>query len=79
MAKAELRRGLVAAAIRSAELVLELDCLRETAWQILIRSHTAAGKPGSALRTYQRCRQVLSQQLGSAPSRTLTALPELSR
>jgi len=80
MAEAELRRGLAAAAIRSAELVLELDSLRETAWQILIRSHAAAGNPGSALRAYQRCRQILLQQLGTAPSpRTRAALAGLSR
>jgi len=68
MANVQLRRGQTTAAIRSAELALELDSLRETAWQILIRSHTTAGNPGSALRTYQRCRQVLHQQLGTAPS-----------
>jgi Bacterial transcriptional activator domain len=80
MADAELRRGLADAAIRSAELVLELDSLRETAWQILIRSHTAAGNPASALRAYQRCHQVLRQQLGTAPSpRTRAALAGLSR
>jgi DNA-binding SARP family transcriptional activator len=75
MAKVELRRGQIAAAIRSAELVLELDSLRETAWQILIRSHAAAGNPASAVRAYQRCGQVLHQQLGAAPSpRTRAAL-----
>jgi SARP family transcriptional regulator, regulator of embCAB operon len=80
MAHVQLRRGQATAAIRSAELVLELDSLRETAWQILIRSHTAAGNPGSALRAYQRCRQVLQQQLGAAPSPgTRAALAGLSR
>jgi DNA-binding SARP family transcriptional activator len=68
MANVQLRRGQTTAAIRSAQLALELDSLRETAWQILIRSHTNAGNPGSALRAYQRCRQVLHQQLGTAPS-----------
>jgi DNA-binding SARP family transcriptional activator len=68
MANVQLRRGQTTAAIRSAQLALELDSLRETAWQILIRSHTTAGNPGSALRAYQRCRQVLHQQLGTAPS-----------
>ncbi|HEV2935696.1 MAG TPA: bacterial transcriptional activator domain-containing protein, partial [Streptosporangiaceae bacterium] len=68
MAEEQLQRGQTTAAIRSAELVLELDSLRETAWQILIRSHTASGNPGSALRAYRRCRQVLHQQLGTAPS-----------
>jgi DNA-binding SARP family transcriptional activator len=68
MAEEQLQRGQTTAAIRSAELVLELDSLRETAWQILIRSHTASGNPGRALRAYQRCRQVLHQQLGTAPS-----------
>ena len=48
MAEEQLQRGQTTAAIRSAELVLELDSLRETAWQILIRSHTASGNPGSA-------------------------------
>jgi Bacterial transcriptional activator domain len=80
LAQVQLRRGQATAAIRSAELVLELDSLRETAWQILIRSHAAAGNPGSALRAYQRCRQVLQQQLGTAPSPgTRAALAGLSR
>lgn len=68
MANVQLRCGQTTAAIRSAELVLELDGLRETAWQILIRSHTAAGNPGSALHAYQRCRNILHQALGTAPS-----------
>jgi DNA-binding SARP family transcriptional activator len=46
MAKEQLQRGQTTAAIRSAELVLELD----------------------SLRAYRRCRQVLHQQLGTAPS-----------
>jgi DNA-binding SARP family transcriptional activator len=78
MASVQLRRGQTTAAIRSAQLALELDSLRETAWQILIRSHTTAGNPGSALRAYQHCRQVLHQQLGTAPSPgTRAALNEL--
>lgn len=80
MAEVQLQRGQAAAAIRSAELVLDLDALRETAWQILIRAHAAAGNPGSAMRSYQRCRQVLQQQLGAAPSpRTRAALAGLTR
>jgi DNA-binding SARP family transcriptional activator len=80
MAAAEFQRGQTSAAIRGAELVLELDELRETAWQILIRAHAAAGNPGSALRAYERCRQTLQHQLGAAPSaRTRATLAELPR
>jgi DNA-binding SARP family transcriptional activator len=80
MAEVEFERGRAAAAIRGAELVLELDELRETAWRILMRSHAAAGNPGSALRAYERCRQTLDKQLGTAPSPgTRAALAELWR
>jgi DNA-binding SARP family transcriptional activator len=80
MAEAELRCGQTSAAIRSAQLVLDLDDLRETAWQILMRSHAAAGNRGQAVRAYQRCRQTLQEQLDAAPSpRTRAALAELLR
>ena len=68
MAEAELRCGQTSAAIRSAQLVLRLDDLRETAWQILMRAHAAAGNPAQAVRAYQRCRQTLQEQLDTAPS-----------
>ena len=48
--------------------MLRLDDLRETAWQILMRAHAAAGNPAQAVRAYQRCRQTLQEQLDTAPS-----------
>jgi DNA-binding SARP family transcriptional activator len=78
MAEAELRCGQASAAIRSAQLVLRLDDLPETAWQILMRAHTAAGNPAQAVRAYQRCRQTLQEQLDTAPSpRTRAAVAQL--
>jgi SARP family transcriptional regulator, regulator of embCAB operon len=78
MGQAELLRGQVTAAIRSAELVLELDPLRETAWQIMMRAHAAAGNPARALHAYERCRRTLAEELGTAPSaRTRATLAEL--
>ena len=78
MADVEFQRGQTSAAVRGAELVLELDELRESAWRILMRAHAADGNLGTAMRAYERCRQILHEQLGAAPSpRTRAALGEL--
>ncbi len=78
MAEVQFQQGQTSAALRGAELVLELDELRESAWRILMRAHAADGNLGTAMRAYERCRQTLHEQVGTAPSpHTRAALGEL--
>jgi SARP family transcriptional regulator, regulator of embCAB operon len=41
---------------------------RETAWQLLMRAHAAAGNTAEALRAYERCRNLIAEELGVPPS-----------
>jgi DNA-binding SARP family transcriptional activator len=68
IAEIDLRRGNPGEAIRSAQLALELDELRESSWRTLIRAHADAGNLGKALGTYERCRAILHDRLGTVPS-----------
>lgn len=63
-----LDKGLFALAARDAEMVLELEPFRETAYQLLMRAHTGAGNPAEALRVYERCRTLIGEELGVEPS-----------
>jgi len=63
-----LDKGLFALAARDAELVLELEPFRETAYQLLMRAHAGAGNPAEALRVYERCRTLIGDELGVEPS-----------
>jgi DNA-binding SARP family transcriptional activator len=35
---------------------------------MLMRAHLSAGNPAEALRAYERCRQVMREELGVSPS-----------
>jgi DNA-binding SARP family transcriptional activator len=52
----------------AAEDVIAADSLNETAHRLLIEAHEAAGDRGRSLRAYERCREVLNDQLGVDPS-----------
>ncbi len=67
-------KGDHALAARDAEEVLALEPFRETACQLLMRAHTGAGNRAEALRVYQRCRELLAEELGTAPSGSTEAL-----
>jgi DNA-binding SARP family transcriptional activator len=41
---------------------------RETGYQLLMRAHAAVGNRAEALRVYERCRSLLSEELGVPPS-----------
>jgi SARP family transcriptional regulator, regulator of embCAB operon len=73
MAESHLQRGHGSEAIRSAELVLELDDMRESSWRTLMRAHAAVGNLGKALGTYERCRETLDRRLGAVPSASTRA------
>jgi SARP family transcriptional regulator, regulator of embCAB operon len=66
--------GELAEAIQAAEDALAIEPFRETTYQRLMRVHDRAGNRGEALRTYQRCRAVLAEELGVPPSRETDAV-----
>jgi DNA-binding SARP family transcriptional activator len=61
------RREHVQATLTASELV-DLEPFRETAYQRLMRAHASAGNRAEALRVYDRCRRLLSDELGVDPS-----------
>ena len=68
MAEVYLRRGRASEAIRSAQLALGLDDLRESSWRLLMQAHAIEGNVGKALDAYDRCRRTLRGRLGAVPS-----------
>lgn len=63
-----LRSGDAAQAARLAEKAVALEPFRETGYRRLMRAHAAAGDRAEALRVYDRCRRLLSDELGAYPS-----------
>lgn len=57
-----------ALAFEAARDVVTLEPFRETGYQLLMRAHAAAGNAAEALRAYERCRQLLADELGVDPS-----------
>jgi SARP family transcriptional regulator, regulator of embCAB operon len=57
-----------ALALRSAEEAVALEPYRESGYQRLMRVHLAAGNRAEALRVYERCRRLLSAELGTRPT-----------
>lgn len=56
-------------AIEAASEAVALRPFRESAYRLLMRSHAAAGNAGEALWVYERCRTLMSEELGVTPSR----------
>ncbi|MGU3291750.1 ATP-binding protein [Williamsia sp. M5A3_1d] len=67
-AEVSFRLGEYAAAVSSAERLVAIDPVRESAYRTAIRAHMALGERGRALQTAADCRQVLAHELGVAPS-----------
>jgi DNA-binding SARP family transcriptional activator len=55
-------------AVEAAKDIVALEPFRETAHQLLMRGHAAAGNSAEALLAYERCRHLLSEELGVDPS-----------
>lgn len=55
-------------AVEAARDVVARRPFRETAYRLLMRAHAAAGNSAEALRVYERCRALLSDELGVPPS-----------
>ncbi|MGH7447993.1 MAG: AfsR/SARP family transcriptional regulator [Longimicrobiales bacterium] len=61
-------------AVEVARDAVGLEPFRETAWQLLMRSHAASGNTAEALRAYEQCRALISEELGVNPSPQTRAL-----
>ena len=60
--------GESALAVEAATEAVALEPFRETGWQRLMRLHAAAGNRAEALRAYEQCRALLTEELGTEPS-----------
>jgi DNA-binding SARP family transcriptional activator len=63
-----------ALAVEAARETIELEPFRETAHQLLMRAHSAAGNTAEALQAYERCRRLIADELGADPSPETKAL-----
>jgi DNA-binding SARP family transcriptional activator len=57
-----------ACAVKHAKETVAIEPFRETSYQLLMRAHAAVGNRAEALRVYERCRNLLSEELGVSPS-----------
>jgi DNA-binding SARP family transcriptional activator len=73
-ARADLAAGATELANRAANAALEIDPYRESSYRLLMEAQAAAGSRGEALRTYERCRRMLADDLGVAPAAQTQAL-----
>jgi hypothetical protein len=69
-----LRRPLLAVTI--AESAVQLDPFRETGHRLLVEAESARGDRGAALRAFNRCEQLLADELGVRPSPETMAILE---
>jgi len=61
-------------AVEAASEVVALRPFRETGYRLLMRAHAAAGNAAEALWVYERCRTLMSEELGVSPSRDTQAV-----
>ncbi len=76
LSKLQEQDGDIKAALETTRKRLTLDDLNEEAHRNLIRLELARGQRSAALEALERCRQVLFQELGVAPSKETLALLE---
>lgn len=65
---ANLAAGRPGQAARLAEDAVAREPFRESGYRRLMQAHAAAGNRAEALRVYDRCRRLLSEELGAYPS-----------
>jgi len=63
-----------AAAVPIYEMAIEIDPVRESLYQGLLRCHHALRQPSEGLRVYRRVRDVLKRELGLPPAAATEAL-----
>jgi DNA-binding SARP family transcriptional activator len=66
--------GDLVSAVQYAIQVVELDPLRESAYQHLMKLHLRTGDAAQALRVFATCRQRLRDELGASPSPEIAQL-----
>jgi len=74
LAETTIRNGEPTVAIHVAEKVLAAQAYRESAYRLLMRAHAAAGNRADALWVYERCKKLIFDELGIAPSAETTAV-----
>jgi DNA-binding SARP family transcriptional activator len=74
LAEVQTGFGQTPLALRSAAEAVSLEPYRETGYQRLMRAHLAAGDRAQALSVYERCREVLSSELGVVPTAATRAV-----
>lgn len=67
-AEVYLWNGEHSLAVEAARELVRLRPFRESGYRLLMRAHTAAGNAAEALRVYERCRTLISDELGVPPS-----------
>ncbi len=55
-------------AVESAKEAVAREPFRETSHQLLMKAYEAAGNRAEALRAYERCRKLISEELGADPA-----------
>ena len=55
-------------AVETAREATSLAPFRESSYRLLMQAHAAAGNAAEALRVYERCRALISEELGVPPS-----------
>ena len=68
LAETYIRNGEASIAVDVARQAVAAQPFRETAYQLLMRAHAAAGNRAEALRIFEECRRRISDHLGVAPS-----------
>jgi DNA-binding SARP family transcriptional activator len=68
MIDGQLQRGFTRDALRLANEAIALEPFRETSYVHLMTVQAATGNRAEALRTYERCRELLTSELGIGPS-----------
>src|SRR5215212_5461293 len=50
--------------VKHAKEAVAIEPFRETSYRLLMRAHAVVGNRAEALRVYERCRRLLSEELG---------------
>ena len=79
MSERLIRAGRYGEAVDAALAAIRAEPLRESAHTIVIKAHLGAGNRWAAVRQYERCRQLLRDEIGLEPSEELRCLVQLDR